>query len=308
METCTDGTNSDTMRPPPVLSRRQKIGSVIFSATILAIMWGSYIGAQGVVLQRYYVWAKEALRELREDNMCDKDQLDSRIKSDTLRVFNHAPDIFLADPENNPGDHVPYERMADTLPVITLVIGAVFVAIGRDYYFINRAMFIISFLILMNITSEYMTGFPPSVGLYKCLEKSGAFGDAHAGDTVWEALINATSGNILLISLYGTCTSMMWSGHTSYTMLGLWIALEGYMSIRQPGWWRPGGENTWWITAAILAVGLLEAGLILAHNGHYTSDILVAIMLTIFATRSTEMAYLAALLNPCLPTLTVWSE
>lgn len=237
----------------------------------------------------YVTWAKEAKTELETDGQCAS--LENALTNDKLRAFRNAPDVILDWLRTVlPAKGVPswVETIADKVSEGSVVLGFVMIFAGRDVYLINRFLFTMAFLYAANLVSEQVTIIPPVLGLDKCLEKIKAIEDGTRSST------------------RGTGLTMMWSGHTVSTMLGTWGFTMGLLSMLQPKWWRLGGVNTWWITLTVSLMGLLEGVLLLLHWGHYTVDIWIAILMAIFATHSTELAYVATFVNPFLPPLPVY--
>lgn len=296
----------------PQLSWRRKVGAALFSASTFVAANGAYLAVAGLPQLRYFKWANKTRADLINQGengySCDKEKIDKDIKDGSFSVFSSAPDLFL-DLFNHSWNHDnAIGKIADLVPAVLLIAGPVMALIAQDFLLFNRVLFVVSFLILNNAVVENLTVFPPTYGLARCLEFNELYdptGEATSGvpTTIADALAKAV-GLGFGFSPTGTCTAMIWSGHTVHTMTGLWAFLQGLQGLLprrlRPRNWTPGGYNTWWIQALVILAGVGEASLLLLNFAHYGADVWIGGMLTIFVIYSNDLAYLAYRMNPFL--------
>lgn len=308
----------------PTLSVRGKVGAALFSAGTFAAANGAYMAVASLPQLRYFQWANTTRAALidRSENgySCDEKKIDEDIRNGSLSIFSAAPDFFLDLFKNkktawNRANAI--SAIADLVPALLMIAGPLMALIAQDFLLFNRVFFVMSFLILNNAIVENLTVFPPTYGLARCLEFNNDYdptGGATSSDvptTIAGALARAVNA-VFGINLTGTCTAMVWSGHTVHTMTGLWGVLQGLQALLparlRPRNWAPGGYNTWTIHALVLLAGAGEAILLLLNFAHYGADVWIGGMLAFFVTQSNDLAYLATRMNPFLREMEIRSS
>jgi len=295
----------------PELSVKRKIGACLFSATMLAASQILYkmVGKPHI---RYFEYARGAIEDLEQKHQCKG--IEESIVSQELEVFNPVPDLFL---QFFSRDDFNKRRtvgvVSDWASFISFGIGVVMALVGMDFYLLQHFFFLESVLFIANSISENLTVYPPSNGLARCLKDLGHY-DPKSGEETRHTIKGAldfTIKNYTPFNPFGTCTAMVWSGHTVTTMLGVWASLQGLMSALSrtrfaplmPRWLKPGEFGTWWIQCIVILSGIVMATLVLFDYGHHSVDIFIGALLVLLTTQSRDLAYLATLVNPFLPPL-----
>jgi hypothetical protein len=175
----------------------------------------------------------------------------------------HLPDIFLDQVLERPAW---LEGVANNVPGLCLGSAALLTILLRDVYVWGLVTNLQSLLILGKLIAENVTMIPSSYGYNTCMAYLHL--NSPADDKFQPGIVNVP----------GTCSAMMWSGHTMHTMLGT-FAVCTLLSRNWGASWlttRLGGKWPEPRTLLTLASVAFIAPLLLIRRAHYTVDIFIA--------------------------------
>lgn len=206
------------------------------------------------------------------------------------------PDVFLSViPRSwNTGNAVGF--IADTVPFACLLIGLGSCIVQRYADLANHVAMTFLFLCIWNGIVENITVIPSSYGYDRCVNYLGL------GDAKFTA--PKSQHYEFSIGLMGTCTAMMWSGHTQQTMLGIYGLLSG-LERRWPKSFltRKIGKKYSGVSVKTVIVNfsaLIEGILLICNFGHYASDIIVGFFVTALCLSNGKIKYWCTRMNPFL--------
>jgi hypothetical protein len=180
---------------------------------------------------------------------------------------HHLPDIFL---DMNPYGHEEswVTTVSDIIPMILFFGALVLCILTKDIEVFSITLLNQSFLVFWNAICEYVTVPPSSYGYDRCLDYLGIKSPAEYKFTV---------------NISGSCVSMLWSGHTSMQIIGTFALCTvlarhyGFGGLLRKMCNGNGPEGR---TVAMWFAAVVEAVLLLLDKGHYTVDILLALIIT----------------------------
>lgn len=176
-------------------------------------------------------------------------------------------------------------HVSNAIPQAAVVACVLACALARDLVTLNMLCVAQALAYLLNAVSENVTIVPSSYGYARCLDYLGVRG---SGDL-------AAGLSLSNFQLNGSCAAMMWSGHTTTTMLGVYFACRACGLDR--GACRHDTGPTWCTLLALLAA-TFETALLLADAAHYTNDCYISILLTSVVVTHPSFARLARSVNP----------
>lgn len=197
---------------------------------------------------------------------------------------NPIPDIIL--------DYAPLFRhspfwivvVADTLPML-MPLGFFMAIMMRDEEaWCVTALIQGSFMVSRTI-AQTVTVMPSSYGVDGCLD----YYEMEEGDRLHMAETMMSTG-------LGTCSAMIWSGHTSHTMLGVWMLCTLWHRNYGTEWLLEKPTilsffclDASWRTIFSLIGAFLVGPMILLTRGHYTVDVFLAILVTLLVLTSDKV-------------------
>lgn len=138
-------------------------------------------------------------------------------------------------------------------------------------------------MIVLNTFVETATIIPSSMGYARC----------RSSDLLWGKDVDEIIANVPAGELNGSQASMLWSGHTINAMFGAWFTASMFereyysyklrqnlpkdanpMPILAEGFWA-----SFWKHIFMWTVGIIQGALLLLASDHYTSDVLISLIL-----------------------------
>jgi len=147
---------------------------------------------------------------------------------------------------------------------------------------LNQFAFMISVLIVANMVVENVTVMPSSYGRERCLDFLGLT------EETWRSYSFS-------IAPSGTCAAMMWSGHTVNTVLAGYIfctALERkYAKVKKV--WKRSRTSVSGKVLVVYLWGVIQGVFLVLNHGHYTSDIVVGLVIATLVFSHDKLKYVA---------------
>jgi len=295
---------------------------IFFSITMHLASVGLYSFLAKGQLERYYKWAQQLVAQLDGGGTANEKGLECKaekmkqlfsVTGTGLKFLQGIPDILLdyIGPAHN-GAHPIVSLISDWMFTIMMVMGIGAIFATGDVHLIVRCFTVATFLTNLDTISENVTILPPSMGAYKCLEHNKICDTAQYAEgedciayrnrigqekdnnyknitTVSELLGQSSS---VEIPLEGTCTAMVFSGHTFRTIMYMWMFLTALQ------WFKVKWVTEPVILVAMLVVGLIQSILLLVNHEHYSLDIYMAFVLTFMATHFEPLMKFGVWVNP----------
>jgi len=272
------------------------ICSIIYCIAIMIVCVATYFAVIGTAQQEYFLWVQRVIEESKQ----------AVPRDNFLRLPDRILDLLFA-PDSEWNRTMWFGQVVDLVPSILIFLAPAVMIYFKYLDILTHFAFLNAFLLLNNAAVETLTVMPSAYGQDRCIKfinrtqgldiQKGDYGNP-AITTGWQ------------FSPMGTCTSMMWSGHTTNSILGLHGLLTvlerrfpGFKGIHLFGNGGPGGISL--KTIILFIVGLFVAAGLLANTGHYTSDIWIGYMLIFLVLSNDKFKYWCLKMNPFLKKSTV---
>lgn len=281
------------------------IKSILFDAFLIVTILVAYCTAGFFANKRYLEWAETldnipAVRNLSDPYFKATNYRSNVPRNETNPLKQPLQDVFLdyiIPLSWNQENAIQY--IADVIPYLCLAIGLISCLVQRYMDLSNHMFMMLAFLFIANGIVENITVMPSSYGYERCvdfLKLRQKFSNGTA-DTPFSKHYSFT------VSFTGTCTQMMWSGHTQQTMIGTYTAF----SVLERRWPRvflrkTGSKYTSVSlkTFVVYTMAFVVAVLLMVNRGHYSSDIWVGFLVTSLVLSNDKIKYWGALFNPFL--------
>jgi len=243
----------------------------LLSMFVMIVCGAIYMLGSAGTDSHYLQWAFA-----RKDHILN-DRLGGRLPDRLLDLIPMVDDTYI----------VPiYDSFPTVLAIVAAIMGCIMVYPAE----FNHLVFCVGPMLLFNSIVENVTMMPASLGWKICKQR-------------YYSNINSVSDLTLSnMNPMGGCASMMWSGHCWHTAVGIWIIL----SIAEKEWEavaRITKKRFLGITVKMYiawGMSLFVAVLLVLGHGHYSVDIVIALIVGTLVLSNDYWQHACTKLNPLL--------